>query len=60
MEITLELAASLSNVLNQYKDDLKYPPVADSKERRVARINSVLSELNAVMMLHIKSIQAGG
>lgn len=38
------LIASLLAALHQYRDDMRYPPEADSRERRIAMIEALLAK----------------
>jgi hypothetical protein len=39
------LHAEMAQLLYQYRDDLKYPPPTDSKERRLEAIDAMLTKL---------------
>ena len=40
-------APDLLDLAYQYRNDMRYPPAADSRERRIALIESVLAKLDA-------------
>ena len=40
----LEAVDELLALAYQYRDDLRFPPTGDSKERRLARIEEVISK----------------
>jgi hypothetical protein len=40
-----DAAQDLLLLAYQYRDDLRYPPPADSRERRLERINEILKKV---------------